>query len=165
MRSSTRPLSAPPPPQIELAQGLVVRGASGALVGTIDVVGQDHVVVLLSSGERANLPRAAVATTAEGAVISISAESCGAGSGGFTRSGRLTGGFVAPAAVFTPLPVAELLAPNLTLPFKTLARSASFRAGVVLSTAWNETIHPNASLILWVRSRVAYNASAIGIPQ
>lgn len=63
-----------PAPPVEIAAGVVVRGAGGAVAGTIEAVQQDHVILRLNTGERASLPRSAVGTNAEGAVISITAE-------------------------------------------------------------------------------------------
>jgi hypothetical protein len=63
-----------PAPQAQLAPGVVVRGTGGALAGTIEEVGPEHVILRLSSGERASLPRASVGVNAAGAVISITAD-------------------------------------------------------------------------------------------
>ncbi|HYD13054.1 MAG TPA: hypothetical protein VEC11_09415 [Allosphingosinicella sp.] len=71
---------APPPPQqaasqpVQLAPGVVVRGSGGAVAGTIEAVEQDRIVLRLTTGQTASIPRSAVGATAEGAIISITAE-------------------------------------------------------------------------------------------
>ena len=70
---------APPPVQaqtapVQLAPGVVVRGAEGAVAGTIEAVEQDAVTLRLTSGQSVNIPRSAVGATAQGGVIGITAE-------------------------------------------------------------------------------------------
>jgi preprotein translocase subunit YajC len=71
---------APPPPvqaqsqPVQLAPGIVVRGSGGAIAGTIEAVAQDNITLRLTSGQSVSIPRSAVAATAEGGVISITAE-------------------------------------------------------------------------------------------
>ena len=60
-----------PVPSVQIGPGVAVRGTGGAIAGTIESVGQDHVILRLTSGERARLPRASVGTNSEGAFISL----------------------------------------------------------------------------------------------
>ena len=59
--------------QAQIAPGAPVRGAGGAVAGTIETVGPDFIVVRLTSGERARLPRSSVAPGANGPVIAVTA--------------------------------------------------------------------------------------------
>lgn len=59
---------------VQIAPGTVVLGTAGAVAGTIEAVGQDNITLRLTSGQSVNIPRSAVGATAQGGVISITAE-------------------------------------------------------------------------------------------
>jgi hypothetical protein len=63
-----------PTPPVQLAPGVVVRGPAGAVAGTIEAVEPDNIILRLTSGQAASLPRSAVGATAQGAIIGITAE-------------------------------------------------------------------------------------------
>lgn len=63
-----------PPPPVQIAPGIVVLGSEGAVAGTIEAVEQDNIILRLTSGQSVSIPRAAVGATAEGGVMSITAE-------------------------------------------------------------------------------------------
>lgn len=63
-----------PPPPVQIAPGVTVRGSGGAVAGTIESMSQDHVVLRLTSGEGVRIPRTSVGSNAEGAFITITAE-------------------------------------------------------------------------------------------
>jgi hypothetical protein len=59
---------------VQIAPGIVVRGIEGAVAGTIEAVEQDNITLRLTSGQSLSIPRSAVGATAQGGVISITAE-------------------------------------------------------------------------------------------
>ena len=78
LNAAVERLAPTPAPQaaspVQIAPGVVVRGTAGAVAGTIETVGQDHVILRLTSGQTVSIPRSSVGATAEGGIISITAE-------------------------------------------------------------------------------------------
>jgi hypothetical protein len=77
LNAAVERLTPPAPVQaqsVQLAPGIVVRGSEGAVAGTIEAVAQDNITLRLTSGRSVSIPRSAVGVTAQGGVLSITAE-------------------------------------------------------------------------------------------
>lgn len=79
LNAAVERLAPPPPPQaaaqpVQIAPGVVVRGSGGAVAGTIESVDQTNVVLRLTTGQTASIPRSAVAATTEGGLIGITVD-------------------------------------------------------------------------------------------